>query len=50
MEMVKFNGWDCIRLSNGIVEVLVTRSVGPRIIRYGFVGGENVLCEIPGEQ
>lgn len=50
METVKFNGWDCIRLSNGTVEALVTRSVGPRIIRYGFVGGDNMFCEIPGEQ
>lgn len=50
MENVRFNGWDCIRLSNGTVEVLVTRSVGPRIIRYGFIGGENMMCEIPGHQ
>lgn len=50
MELVKFNGWDCIRLTNGTVEALVTRSVGPRVIRYGFVGGENLLCEIPGHQ
>ena len=33
MEMVKFNGWDCIRLTNGKVELLVTRDIGPRIIR-----------------
>ena len=50
MEIVKYNGWDCIRLTNGTVEALVTRSVGPRIIRYGLVGGENILCEIPGHQ
>lgn len=50
METVKFNGWDCIRLTNGTVEVIVTRSVGPRIIRYGLVGGENLFCEIPGHQ
>ncbi len=50
METVKFNGWDCIRLTNGTVEAIVTRSVGPRIIRYGFVGGDNLFCEIPGHQ
>ena len=49
MEMVKFNGWDCIRLSNGKVEVLVTRSIGPRVVRYGFVGGPNVFAEIPSQ-
>ena len=47
MEMVKFNGWDCIRLTNGKVELLVTRDIGPRIIRYGFVGGPNLFAEIP---
>ncbi len=46
MEIVKYNGWDCIRLTNGKVEVLITRSVGPRIIRYGFIGGENMMGEI----
>lgn len=50
MENVKFNGWDCIRLTNGKVELIVTRSVGPRVIRYGFVGGDNLFCEIPGHQ
>ena len=34
---------NCARLSNGEVEVIVTTDVGPRIIGYAFVGGENVL-------
>jgi hypothetical protein len=38
---------NCRRLSNGAVEVVVTADVGPRVIRYGFVGGENVLGEYP---
>lgn len=38
---------ECIRLSNGTVEVVVTTRVGPRIIRYAFVGGENLLAELP---
>lgn len=38
---------NCYRLSNGTVEVIVTTDVGPRIIRYGFVGGENMLAELP---
>ena len=42
-----FNQPDCIRLSNGTVEVVLTTTIGPRIIRYGFVGGENVLGEVP---
>lgn len=50
METVKYNGWDCIRLSGGGKELLITRSVGPRIIRYGFVGGPNMMGEIPSHQ
>lgn len=50
MERIKYNGWECIRLTNGNVEVVVTRDIGPRIIRYGFVGGPNVLGEIPSHQ
>ena len=35
----------CVNISNGDVEVVVTVDVGPRIIRYGFVGGANEFCE-----
>ena len=38
---------NCYRLSNGSVEVIVTTDVGPRIIRYGFPGGQNLLAEMP---
>ena len=38
---------NCYKLSNGRVEVIVTTNIGPRIIRYGFVGGENILGEHP---
>lgn len=33
----------CLEISNGIVELLVTLDLGPRIIKYAFVGGENVM-------
>ena len=46
MEFIKYNGWDCVRLTNGMVELIVTREIGPRILRYGFVGGANVFGEI----
>lgn len=39
---------NCQRLSNGTVEVVVTTDVGPRVARYAFVGGENMLGETPG--
>ncbi|HEX8129652.1 MAG TPA: hypothetical protein VF527_11180 [Pyrinomonadaceae bacterium] len=38
---------NCYRLSNGTVEAVVTSDVGPRIVRYGFVGAENILGEVP---
>ena len=38
---------NCYKLSNGTVEVIVTTDMGPRVIRYGFVGEENVFAELP---
>ena len=37
----------CVRLANGTVEVLVATAIGPRIVRYGFVGGDNLLGWVP---
>jgi len=46
MEKIAYQGWpNCYRLSNGAVELIVTADVGPRIMRYGFVGGENMFRE-----
>jgi len=43
---MKYGGWpNCYRLSNRLVELMVTTDVGPRIIRFGFVGEENEFCE-----
>jgi hypothetical protein len=48
IETVDFGGWpNCIRLSNGEIEVIATTDVGPRIIRVGFVGGQNLLHNYP---
>ena len=33
----------CVRISNGEVELLATVDLGPRIIRFGFVGGKNIM-------
>jgi hypothetical protein len=46
VEKVGYKGWpNCYRVSNGEVELIVTSDVGPRVIRFGFVGGQNVLKE-----
>jgi hypothetical protein len=38
---------DCLRLTNGTIDVVVTTSVGPRVLFYGFTGGENVFAAHP---
>lgn len=40
---------NCLKLSNGQVEIVVTTDVGPRVIRYALVGGENILGELGGK-
>ncbi|NLF35609.1 MAG: hypothetical protein GX584_00420 [Clostridiaceae bacterium] len=46
VEKIPYGGWNnCYRISNDTVEVVVTSDVGPRIIRYGFIGRFNVMCE-----
>lgn len=35
----------CLELSNGIIDLLVTLDIGPRIIRFGFCGKENMMFE-----
>lgn len=46
IEKTSYGGWpNCYRISNGEVELVVTSDVGPRVIRYGFVGGQNLFKE-----
>src|ERR1039458_2960471 len=46
IEKTSYQGWpNCYRISNGVVEAIVTGDVGPRVIRYGFVGGQNLFKE-----
>ena len=46
IEKVAYRGWpNCYRISNGEVELIVLTDVGPRVIRYGFVGGQNMFKE-----
>src|ERR1041384_8610119 len=45
-QRVSYDGWpNCVRLTNGQVELIVTTDVGPRVIRFGFVGGQNLFKE-----
>src|SRR5271166_4692246 len=46
IEMVSYGGWHgCLRIFNDDVELIVTKDVGPRIIRYGFIGGQDMFVE-----
>lgn len=50
VEKVAYKGWqNCYRVSNGEVELIVTGDVGPRIIRFAFVGGQNLFKEYAGQ-
>jgi hypothetical protein len=44
---IAYQGWpNCCLVSNGVVELIITTDVGPRLIRFGFPGG-NELAEFP---
>ena len=46
IEKVSYGGWaNCLRLFNRDVELVLTTDVGPRVIRYGFIGGQNLFKE-----
>ena len=47
VEKTVWNGHAALQLSNGTVEVVVTTGIGPRVIRYAFAGGDNILAELP---
>lgn len=34
----------CICVTNGVIEAYVTVDIGPRIIRFGYVDGQNMMC------
>lgn len=38
---------NCLKLSNGTVDVIATTAVGPRILFYGPTGGANVFAQFP---
>ncbi len=47
---IAYGGWpNCVRLSDGRTELVITTDVGPRIIRYNFAGGDNVLKEFTNQ-
>lgn len=47
MQTIRFLDFDCTRIENAALSLLVTRSVGPRVISLRFQGGENLLAVLP---
>jgi hypothetical protein len=48
IERINYKGWpNSVRIRNDAVELIVLADVGPRIISYGFLGGENQFHEVP---
>lgn len=44
LKKINYAGWDdCVYLSNGVCEAVVSTKVGPRILRYSLVGGPNLF-------
>lgn len=48
IETISYMGLpNCLKLSNGEVDVIATTAVGPRILFYGPSNGENILAHFP---
>lgn len=48
MKKISYGGWkNCYRLANNQIELIITADVGPRIIRFGFIGQDNMFKEYP---
>jgi hypothetical protein len=46
IEKVNYRGWpNSYRMSNGEVELIVVTDIGPRIMRFAFIGGQNMFKE-----
>ncbi|QSG12773.1 DUF4380 family [Halapricum desulfuricans] len=44
VEDIAYEGWEhCVRIDNGLVELVVTTDVGPRIVDFRRSAGENVF-------
>ena len=49
-EKISFNGWpNCIRFFNEEIDLIVSTDIGPRILRYGFLGDQNFFYLDPGQ-
>lgn len=47
VKLISYGGYDCALLENESIRVLVTQSVGPRVLYFGLQGGGNLFAELP---
>jgi hypothetical protein len=47
MNTIRYLNFDCVSLSNDALNLLVTQSIGPRIISLSLYGEENILASLP---
>jgi hypothetical protein len=47
LQTTQFLGLECVQIENATLSLLVTKSVGPRILGLKFHGEENMLAEMP---
>ncbi len=47
LKTTQFMNLACVELANTAVSLLITQSVGPRIIKLALSGGENLFAELP---
>ncbi len=51
IERAAWGGWSgCVSIDNGLINLIVTTDVGPRILHFGRDGGENQLAVIDADQ
>jgi hypothetical protein len=51
IEKITYNNYeDCIQLSNGTVELVVSTGFGPRILHFGFAGQTNEFAALSPEE
>jgi hypothetical protein len=47
VEIMNFMGHECVSLENKTIRMLISRSIGPRILSLRFDEGENMMAELP---
>lgn len=47
MQNISFQNYDCVALRNEKIQLIISQSIGPRILALNFHGKKNLLAELP---